>query len=135
MKPSLLARAILAAGCLVSASAFATTSEVHKCVTPTGHVTLTDEACPAGTSTVKIISGPPQMDRVDPAVNAAVAEEPAERYTISRMPSRYVTLMHSPKPARGLSLDVATLKQARASLQALDSRPVALRAPRVAGLR
>ncbi len=136
MKATALAHAIFAASVIFSGSAYAG-SDVHKCVAPAGKVTLTDETCPEGTRTVKIISGPPQMDRVDPSQEQAAveAEAPMERYTVSRLPSRYVTLMHSPKPARGLSLDVATLKQARANLAALDSRPATLRGPRVASLR
>ena len=50
-------RAIFLAGMAFASGAFAS-SDINKCVTASGHVTLTDDACPEGTQTVKVISGP-----------------------------------------------------------------------------
>jgi hypothetical protein len=43
--------------------------------------------------------------------------------------------MKSASPARGLSLDVSTLRAARANMQMFDNATQSLRAQRVAGLQ
>ena len=130
--------AIFLAGMVFASGAFAASGDVKKCVTESGHVTLTDEACPSGSQTVKIISGAGGASGEQQAdvASASPATAPApERYTTARMPVRYATLMKSANPARGLSLDVSTLRAARASMQMVDNATQSLRAQRLAGLQ
>lgn len=124
-------RAIFLAGMVFASGAFAGNSDIKKCVTDSGHVTLTDDACPTGSQTVKIIG----MASTDDEAAAAPRAVVTERYTVERMPARYTTLMKSATPARGLSLDVSTLRAARANLQSFDSASQALRSQRIAGLQ
>ena len=85
-------RAIFLAGMVFASGAFAASAEVKKCITESGHVTLTDEVCPGGSHTVKIISGPgsAQADTV-----TSTAPVSTERYGAARIPVRYATLMKS----------------------------------------
>lgn len=126
------ARALFLAGMVFASGAFAANAEVKKCVTESGHVTLTDEACPGGSHTVKIISGPGNA-QADEVMSAAPV--PTERYGAARIPARYATLMKSATPARGLSLDATTLRTARANMQMFDNASQSLRLQRVAGLQ
>lgn len=128
MQATVLARALVFAS-IVVANGAAAGSDVHKCIDPSGHVTLTDEACPSNSSTVKIISG--AADSIDTTTSAGHAE-PASTYAMART-SRFASLYVAPRP-RGMALDVAMLKQARAKLHLQDSAPRALGGQRVAGL-
>ena len=107
-------RFLFLAGMVFASAAFAG-NDINKCITPDGHVTLTDEVCPSDAQTVKVINGAPDSD-------VAVARNGIEHYTVARIPARYSKLMRSAQPAGGLSLDVATLKAARANLQLLAPR-------------
>ncbi len=127
-------RAIFLAGMLFASSAFAAGNDINKCVTPSGHVTLTDEVCPNGSQAVKIISAPASADTA-PAAPAMARTVPTERYSVARIPARYVTLMKSSTPARGLSLDISTLRAARANMQMFDNASESLKLQRVAGLQ
>lgn len=126
-------RAIFLAGMVFASTAFAG-GDINKCVDASGHVTLTDETCPAGARTVKVIPG--QSDAGD---ELAAADDSAAavsgRYSVNRMPARYFTPMKNPAPARGLALDVATLKAARQNMLMLDSAAHAMRSTRIAGLQ
>jgi hypothetical protein len=126
-------RAIFLASMVFTCSAYAS-SDVNKCVAPTGLVTLTDEPCPDGTQTVKVISGPSEAStEAEPAaVQPSVAPQ---RFTVGRLPPRYVTLMKSPKPQRGLALDVATLRAAKLNMHLLDNAAQVLRSQRLASLQ
>lgn len=125
-------RAIFLAGMVFASGAFAG-SDIKKCVTESGHVTLTDDDCPTGSQTVKII-GVTSADESSEVASAPRAVA-TERYTVGRMPARYTTLMKSATPARGLSLDVSTLRAARANLQLFDSATQSLRSQRIAALQ
>lgn len=133
MNRTIAPRAIFLAAMVFTSSAFAGSTDVKKCVTASGHVTLTDEACPDGTQAVKVISSP--SSDADQAVKSDVRTIVTERFAAARMPARYVTLMKSATPARGLSLDVTTLRAARANLQMYDNATQSLRQQRVAGLQ
>lgn len=128
-------RAILLVGLMFASSAFAGNAGIKKCITESGHVTLTDAVCPGDTHSVQIISAPAAES--DPARQAA--SEPraiaTERFAATRMPSRIATLMKSTAPARGLSLDMATLRAARANMQMVDNATESLRVQRLAGLQ
>lgn len=125
--------ALLLAGLVLSCNALAS-NDINKCVTGSGQVTLTDEACPSGAQTVKVISGPP--DAAEETAPAEATAAPAtQRFTVGRLPPRYVTLMKSTKPARGLALDVETLRAARLNLHLTDNAAQVLRAQRIAGLQ
>lgn len=133
MNRQIAARAILLASVVFASSAFAGSTEIQKCVTETGHVTLTDEACPSGTQTVKVISGPADGDVQAGAPQARSVS--TERFGPARMPARYVTQMKHSAPARGLTLDVSTLRAARANMQMFDNATASLRQQRLAGLQ
>lgn len=124
-------RVIFLAAMVFASSAFAAGNDIKKCVTESGHVTLTDEVCPSGSQTVKIISAPGSAE-AEPGPSRTVA---TERYTIARMPARHVTLMKSTAPARGLSLDISTLRAARANMQMFDNATHSMRLQRIAGLQ
>ena len=124
MNSPAITRTLFLAGMVFASAAFAG-ADINKCITPSGHVTLTDLACPDGSETVKVAAG---------ADEAAPASGPA-RFSVERMPARPAAPMHTAQPARGLSLDVATLKAARANMQLFDSAAHTLRAQRLAGLQ
>lgn len=129
-------RAILLAGLVFASSAFAAGNDIKKCVTESGHVTLTDALCPGDTQSVKIINAPASADA--PAARATVpAARPVatERFAATRIPARYVTQMKSTTPARGLSLDMTTLRAARANMQMVDNATESLKLQRIAGLQ
>lgn len=137
MNTTATTRALFLAGMVFGSGAFAG-NDINKCVTPAGHVTLTDDACPSGSHTVKVISGPAEADEHGtPAAPAPTVLQSAynERFTVGRLPPRYVTLMKSPTPARGLALDVATLRAARLNMHLLDNAAQALRAQRLVSLQ
>lgn len=119
--------AIFLAGMVFTCSALA--SDINKCVAPSGTVTLTDEPCPSGQDTVKVFSGPSDS----PVIPAQAVATP-ERFTVGRLPPRFVTLGTNPKPARGLALDVATLRAARLNMHLLDNAADVLRSQRIASL-
>lgn len=126
MNSPALTRTLFLAGMVLASTAFAG-ADINKCVTPSGQVTLTDAVCPDGTETIKVISGPDS--------GAAAPASSGERYTVARIPARHAALMRSTQPARGLALDVATLKMARAQLQVFDTASQALRSQRLASLQ
>lgn len=109
----------LAAMVFASAAAFAG-NDINKCVQPNGQLTLTDEVCPNGAQTVKVINGQSDSDEVAAAEPAARGNG-IEHYTLPRLPSRHTSYARFTPPARGLALDVATLKAARANMQQVDS--------------
>jgi hypothetical protein len=115
---------------MVFASAAFAGTDINKCMTASGQVILTDEACPGGAQTVKVISVASEADQ------APVAEAPArptvERYTLGRMPTRFSGPSRFTPPSRGLSLDVATLKMARANMHMVDSATQMAKAQRIA---
>jgi hypothetical protein len=88
-------------------------NEIVKCIDASGHVTLTDQPCEAGTSTVRL-SG-------DTA--------PPQRHVVAAAELRHAGWKR-PQAVREapLSRDVATLREARRTLMLSDTRP------RLAGL-
>lgn len=126
-------RTLFLAGMLFASGAFAGT-DINKCVSASGNVTLTDEACPSGARTVKVFSTAAESDAEQAAADAP-ARPSIERYTIARMPARYTGTMRSTAPARGLPLDVSTLKAARLNMHLFDNAAQALKSQRVAGLQ
>lgn len=138
MNSQVTTRTLFLAAMVFASSAYAT--DINKCVTASGSVTLTDEACPGGTQTVKVISVPSEHASDDSGstaatVTAAPVRPGIERFPTQRMPTRYATIVRSPQPQRGLSLDIATLKTARANLASFDSASQAMRSQRLAGLQ
>ncbi len=128
-------RAIFLAGMVFASGAFAAGSEIRKCVTESGHVTLTDEVCPGGSQTVKVINGPSGDDYASDSTAPVSRTVATERYTVASLPARYTTYMKSSTPARGLSLDVSTLRAARANMRMFEDAAQSLRSQRVAGLQ
>jgi hypothetical protein len=108
---SMIAAAALAAA--VAAPIAMAGNEIVKCVDASGHVTLTDQPCEAGSATVRLSSETPLPQRhvVTPA---ELRHEGWKRPQVVR-----------PAP---LSRDVATLKAARRMMMLQETRP------RLAGL-
>jgi hypothetical protein len=112
----MIAAAALSAS--VAAPAAMAGNEIVKCIDSSGHVTLTDQPCEAGTATVRLASVTP------PAVTAT-----AQRHVLPAAELRH-DAWKRPQVARAapLSRDVATLKAARRMLMLQETRP------RLAGL-
>jgi hypothetical protein len=133
MNRQLAARALLLASVVFASSAFAGSNDIQKCVTDAGHVTLTDELCPSGTQSVKVISGP--GDAEEQADAPRVRTMSTERFGPARVPARIVAQLKHSAPSRGLTLDVSTLRAARATMQMVDNASASLRQQRLAGLQ
>jgi hypothetical protein len=88
-------------------------NEIVKCIDASGHITLTDQPCEAGNTTVKLSSETPLPQR-HVVAPAELRREGWKRPQAVR-----------PAP---LSRDVATLKEARRTLMLNEARP------RLAGL-
>lgn len=117
---------------LFASSAFAG-SEINKCVSPSGAVTLTDEACPPSTRIVKLIRATPEAESGDTTAALGEPRRPVvERFNIAPMPLRFAAPMRGPAPARGMALDIATLKAAKANLTLVEM--ASTRGQRLAGL-
>jgi hypothetical protein len=92
-------------------------NEIVKCIDSSGHVTLTDQPCEAGTATVRLASETPPP-----------AAAP-QRYVLPAAQLRHEAWKQPPvQRAAPLSRDVATLKAARRTLMLQETRP------RLAGL-
>ncbi len=96
--------------CALAAPVALAGSEIVKCIDSTGHVTLTDQPCGIGMTTVRLAS--------DPASGSPGQAAPypllAERDTVPPPHfARHGTARERLK-ARPLARDVATLKEARA---------------------
>lgn len=117
---------------LFASTAFAG-SEINKCVAPSGAVTLTDEACPSNTLSIKLVAATSAPETAEtPPPHAGPRMPTVERFTSAPMPLRFATRMRSPAPARAMTLDVATLKAAKANLHLFDM--ASPRSQRLAGL-
>jgi hypothetical protein len=110
----MIAAAALSAALSISFAAPARAgNEIVKCIDASGHITLTDQPCEAGNTTVKLSSETPLPQRH--------VVTPAElRHEGWKRPQAV-----QPAP---LSRDVATLKEARRTLMLNEARP------RLAGL-
>jgi hypothetical protein len=98
-----IAGAVLAAPAAMAAGG----NDIVKCVDSSGHVTLTDQPCEAGATTVRLDQDSAPQRHVLPA--ADLRHEAWKRPAAAR-----------PAP---LSRDVATLKAARRMLMLQDARP------------
>jgi hypothetical protein len=123
-------RALVLAGLLFATGTVFAGNDINKCVLPSGQLTLTDDACPIEATTVKVINGQTDSDEAP-----VVRRNGVEHYTLPAMPSRHVSFSRSTPPARGLSLDVATLKAARANMQMYDSASQTARSQQRLALR
>ena len=127
-------RALFLAGMMLAASAYAG-ADINKCVSASGSVTLTDEVCPPGAQTVKLVSAAADS-ATDETPPAASQRTSVERYPATRLPARATAQMRNAQPARGLSLDIATLKAARMNMQLVDNAAQSMRtAQQVASLQ
>jgi hypothetical protein len=110
MKPQVRLLSMIAAAALSASIAPAAMAgnEIVKCVDASGHVTLTDQPCEAGNTTVRLSAETPLPQRH--------VVTPAElRHDGWRRPQ-------AARPAT-LSRDVATLKAARRTLMLQEARP------------
>jgi hypothetical protein len=114
MKRPVKLLSIIAAAALSASMAPALAgNEIVKCVDSAGHVTLTDQPCDGGSSSVKLSSEAPLPNR-------HVLTPSELRHASWKRP-------HEARPAT-LSRDIATLKEARRMLMLQETRP------RLAGL-
>lgn len=109
MKRSITLINVLAALALAAPAAMA--ADIVKCVDPDGHVTLTDQPCAAGASTVRL----EQDSRLAPAPQRHMLPAAALRQGAWKRPDLS-------KPVQ-LKSDVATLKAARRMLMLQDAKP------------
>lgn len=97
--------------------------EIVKCVDTSGHVTLTDQACEAGNTSVRLASDSddvaPQRHTVAPESLRAVWKRPAPTGGGAAGSAGNGA---GPAPVR-LSLDVATLKAAHRTMLMQDVKP------------
>jgi len=115
---SMIAAAALSAS--MAAPAAMAGNEIVKCIDTSGHVTLTDQPCEAGTATVRLASEtPPAATVIQPQRHVLPAAE--LRREVMKRPAVVAG-------AAPLSRDVATLKAARRMLMLQETRP------RLAGL-
>ena len=119
MKRHLCLSLIIAATTLGAPGAFAG-SDIVKCVDGAGHVTLTDQACDGGATTVRLASTVPA-----PAEEAPRAEPHPLAAEYVALPPPPVQRRHLPArvKAKPMMRDVATLKEARAHFLMLDAAP------------
>lgn len=111
--------AVILSSLLLASTASAGT-EINKCVSATGAVTLTDEPCPPDTRALRLVSASPDASAAAAPAPDAGARMGIERYASAPLPRRFVPPKRSPAPTRGLTPDVATLKAARANMQLFD---------------
>ena len=99
---------VLAALAMAAPAAMA--GNIVKCVDPDGHVTLTDQPCASGASTVRL-----EQERTAPLPQRHVLPAAELRQGAWRRPD-----LSQPVP---LKRDVATLKAARRMLMLQDAKP------------
>jgi hypothetical protein len=98
-------------------------NEIVKCIDASGHVTLTDQPCEAGTATVRLAS----ENSATPAPAPAIGQP--QRHVLPAAELHRQAWRQPPVVrAAPLSRDVATLKAARRMLMLQETRP------RLAGL-
>lgn len=118
---SMIAAAALSAS--VATPAAIAGNEIVKCIDSSGHVTLTDQPCEAGTATVRLASEMP------PAATVTETQTQTQRHVLPAAELRHAVWKQPPVVhAAPLSRDVATLKAARRMLMLQETRP------RLAGL-
>jgi hypothetical protein len=116
---------------LAAAPAAWAEAEIVKCVAPDGHVTLTDQPCPAGSTVSRLESGMSGSSGSNGSTGSGAGTAPAvEHYpaphALPRAPARAPAGKKAePRRVSSLTRDVATLKEAHAQLLLLDaaSRP------------
>jgi hypothetical protein len=116
---------------LAAAPAAWAEAEIVKCVAPDGHVTLTDQPCPAGSSVSRLESGMSGSSGAAGSTSSGGGTTPAiEHYpaphVLPRAPARTPSGKKAePRRVSALTRDVATLKEAHAQLLLLEaaSRP------------
>ena len=120
--------AILLAGWIAASAALAG-PDIVKCTDSAGHVTLTDEPCREGSATVLLSGGAAAQVPDDGEHPLAVTRiVTGARVSAPRSAVRPDTVTRKTSPERMLARDVATLKEAYATMQQLDSsaRPARL---------
>jgi len=121
---SMIAAAALSAA--AAAPAAMAGSEIVKCIDASGQVTLTDQPCAAGTSTVRLTNDPPSASA---SASASASTPSVERHLLPTAGLRQAALKRPPVVrAAPLSRDVVTLQAARRMMMLQETRP------RLAGL-
>lgn len=117
MKRVLIQLSLIAAAAMAAPAAMAG-SEIVKCIDGKGHVTLTDQPCADGTTTVR-------MARMPADVQGATAAEPyplaAERASLPPPRALQRRLPATRAKAKPMQRDIHTLKEARAAFLLYDA--------------
>ena len=122
------ARLSLILAALAATPAALAGSEVLKCVDASGHVTLTDQPCEAGSQATRLTAGTAETATAEsPAAAEAAWGSAVQRHEAPpRMLRQQDWRPRVTQRDRPLARDVATLKAARAQLMLID----AVRQPR-----
>jgi len=125
-RPSRLMSMIAAAALSAAVAPAMAGNDIVKCIDANGHITLTDQPCESGASTVRLSSETPL-----PQAQVQPQQQPQQpqRHVLAPAELRHAGWKRpeAVRPAP-LSRDVATLKEARRMLMLSETRP------RLAGL-
>ena len=103
-------------------------ADIVKCVDAEGHATLTDQGCPSNEAQMAAQAVAAVAPMADVPSEEAAAEAPRAHVTrivlpAPALPPKSWEATHShPLPTRSFSLDTATLKAARVTMQLLDAQ-------------
>ena len=114
MKRILCQLSLIAAAAAAAPAALAG-AEIVKCIDSAGHVTLTDQPCGDGSTTVRMA----KMPAAEGDANAQPYPLSVERSSVPPRPA--VRKAPQRDKAKPMQRDVATLKEARAQFLLLDS--------------
>jgi hypothetical protein len=111
---------------LAAAPAAWSGAQIVKCVAPDGHVTLTDQPCPAGSTVTPVDTGAPGAYGSSGSQGATGAGGPAVEHfpapSVVAPASRRAPATRKQAPRKvALTGDVATLKEAHAQLLLFDA--------------
>jgi hypothetical protein len=125
MKRQVCQLSLIFASAALAPAVFAGT-DIVKCIDASGHVTLTDQPCRSGTTSVRLASEPP----ASAGSSAQAYPLLAERNAVPPADVRPANWQRPQAKARPLARDVATLKAARVQFLLGDGADK----PRLAGL-
>ena len=137
MRSSSLACLLAAAAAILAAPAAMAGSDIVKCVDGGGHVTLTDQPCPSGSSGVRLSTGvgadgsaaqggsgtAGSTGSSDPEPVTASATPTPQRHVLPAADLRHASWKQPAARPAPLAADVATLKAARRMLLQETQRP------------
>lgn len=124
MNRHLFISAVSLAG-LLAASGGMARADIIKCVDAEGHATLTDQDCPRNEAPValqEVAAVAPMADAPGEAPRPQVTRIVLSAAAPALPPKSWEATHAHPAPTRSFSLDAATLKAARVTMQLLDAQ-------------